>query len=74
MALEVHALGNAIIVHNGRNRVVIRQEDLDNRYTIHVYRGTLAMDNDPVYVLEDPFEAGDIINGSKIIPNPGDGG
>lgn len=70
MALEVHAQTYGLVIHNGRNRIRITEDDLNNRYTIHVYHGSGSINN-LVYVLEDIQEAGDIINGSKIVPKPG---
>ena len=70
MALEVHAQTYGLVIHNGRNRIRITEDDLDNCYTIHVYHGPGDINN-LVYVLEDIHEAGDIINGSKIFPKPG---
>ena len=70
MALEVHALGDAIIVHNGRNRIWVTEDHLDDCYSIDIYHGSGNINN-LVYVLESPQEAGDIVNGADIIPNPG---
>lgn len=70
MALEVHAQTHGLVIHNGRNRIWVTEEDLNNCYTIHVYHGPGSINN-LVYVLESIQEAGDIINGSKIVPKPG---
>lgn len=70
MALEVHATDNSIIIHNGRNRIRITEQDLDDLCSIDVFPGPGNVDN-LVYVLESAQEAGDIINGAKIRPKPG---
>lgn len=70
MPLEVHAIDNSIIIHNGRNRIWVTEDDLNDCYSIPVYHGPGDVNN-LVYVLESPQEAGDIINGAKIRPKPG---
>lgn len=70
MALEVHAQTYGLVIHNGRNRIRVTEDDLNNCYSIDVFHGPGGINN-LVYVLEDIQEAGDIINGSKIVPKPG---
>lgn len=70
MALEVHAQRYGLVIHNGRNRIRVTEDDLDDCYSIDVLHGPGNVDN-LVYVLEYPQEAGDIIKGSKVIPRPG---